>query len=43
VVGTLEKYIADVLNAKRADVTGAIKKVFVRKYLNQVTTKTCEP
>jgi hypothetical protein len=27
--------IADVLNAKRADVTGAIKKVFVRKYLHQ--------
>jgi hypothetical protein len=31
--------IADVLNAKRDDVTGAIKKVFVCKYLHQVTTK----
>jgi hypothetical protein len=33
--------IADVLNAKRADVTGAIKKVFVRKYLHNGTTMNC--
>jgi hypothetical protein len=35
--------IADVLNAKRANVTGAIKKVFVCKYLHQVKTINCEP
>jgi hypothetical protein len=28
---TYKGMIADVLNAKRADVTGALKKVFVRK------------
>jgi hypothetical protein len=35
--------IADVLNAKQADVTGAIKKMFACKYFHQVTTKHCEP
>jgi hypothetical protein len=35
--------IADVLNAKWAYVTGAIKKVFVRKYLHQVKTINCKP
>jgi hypothetical protein len=35
--------IADVLNAKQADVTRAIKKVFVCENLHQVTTQNCEP
>jgi hypothetical protein len=33
--------IADVLNAKRADVTGAIKKVFVRKLMHHMATMEC--